>query len=640
MSRAPVRAFISYTHDTDDHRRRIARLADRLVADGIDARLDRIGTGTPMGGWPAWMEEEIEAADFIVLVCTATYHERYKGKGDIMSGGLGGRWEASLVRDLLYMSPLERLHRFVPVLPRNSTVEDIPLPLRVRVTHYRLDDYGGLLRHLTGPGQVSAEPVGGHRSRKRRVADRTDEASMRFSDEIRDGYRRIHQRVETLTREQYAVIAQLHGRPRALISGTPGSGKTLVAAEKAIRLAHAGISTLFVCHNPLLAEWIGTLTEGAPVDVRSFEDLVHAIVSGTGVATEGWTNYSGPTKDQLGAAVELLSSRPPRYQAVVVDEGQDFADDWWPVVEACLPRVPDATLYVFFDDRQSLLPYRTGLPPAGWPLNLSRNCRNAGRVYDVMRRLSPNSPLPDQQLRDLGHVDFFHETKLRDAVIAALRWFDELEMLDGVAAVLGGGVAFEHSVLAHGPFIHGDPMDWQGSVRLEMRKLVGFWSERLREKGIDPIALWKLDQLSDAPMPGKADLGIVSTAATTLASAMPAAFATFERPPLRWRPVRASGVDSVVWRLRGHRPKASHRDILKCAEVWHLGRLGPIPGNSRFCPSCCELSRRRAGVLAWRDQGAGARRDTPTDAGGRSAVHASSVRRGVTGSLRSRGGLR
>ena len=48
----------------------------------------------------------------------------------------------------------------------------------------------------------------------------------------------------------------LSGLRRVRISGCAGSGETLVAAEKALRLARAGVTTLFLCHNPLLAEHV------------------------------------------------------------------------------------------------------------------------------------------------------------------------------------------------------------------------------------------------------------------------------------------------------------------------------------------------------------------------------------------------
>ncbi|HXR29859.1 MAG TPA: hypothetical protein VN752_01795, partial [Solirubrobacterales bacterium] len=192
-----------------------------------------------------------------------------------------------------------------------------------------------------------------------------------------------------------------------------------MAAEKAIRLANAGIKTLLLCHNPLLAQWLAQLTSQSMVDVRAFEDLVGELAVDPQSAGR-WSNYSQPTSAQLEKALAGLLDGDPPFQAVIVDEGQDFADDWWPIVEACLPNSSESTLYVFFDERQSLLPNRMQLPPSGWPLSLSRNCRNAGRIYDVMRHLSPGSPLPDEKLRDLGHVEFFRSARLRDAVGEAL----------------------------------------------------------------------------------------------------------------------------------------------------------------------------------------------------------------------------
>ena len=59
--------------------------------------------------------------------------------------------------------------------------------------------------------------------------------------------------IEQLTEEQYVILDYLKRHRRAAISGSAGSGKTLVALEKAIRLYRDGFSVLFLCHNPYLA---------------------------------------------------------------------------------------------------------------------------------------------------------------------------------------------------------------------------------------------------------------------------------------------------------------------------------------------------------------------------------------------------
>lgn len=522
-------------------------------------------------------------ADFIVLICTAAYSARYKQEGDELEG-LGGRWEASLVRDLLYRTHWRRLWRFVPVLTRTSTIDDIPEPLQVRATHYQLSDYEGLFRHLTGQPAISKSPIGPLRKMPtrsgRRRKNQTAE-SPRFSPEITQQYLKIDQRVEELTTEQYGVITELHGRSRALISGTPGSGKTLVAAEKAIRLANAGIKTLLLCHNPLLAQWLAQLTSQSMVDVRAFEDLVGELAVDP-QSSGRWSNYSQPTNAQLEKALAGLRDGGPPFQAVIVDEGQDFADDWWPLVEACLPNSSESTLYVFFDERQSLLPNRIQLPPSGWPLSLSRNCRNAGRIYDVMRHLSPGSPLPDEKLRDLGHVEFFRAARLRDAVDEALKWCDSLGAVESLAAILGGGADFDDSVLARGPFAYEEPVSWQKFVRREMRRLTTGWSNELRSAGMDPDAVAALHGLSRSSRPTAADIRVVGNVAAVIAGVLSKKQAQFRRPDVRWKAIPISNTSQVNWRLRSPTPKTPRVEILNAfrCDVWT--RSLPEAGSVSF----------------------------------------------------------
>jgi hypothetical protein len=579
--RAP-RVFVSYTHDSDSHRRQVLDLVQRLRSDEIDARSDHFVDGTPDGGWPAWMEDEIAQATSMVLICTPTYYARYKQRGNEKSG-LGGRWEASLVRDLLYQTSPNDLGKFIPVLPSASSVDDIPDPLRVRVTHYSLSDYEGLLGHLTRRPATSIGRVrsaGRTQSTARPPSGSGDPPqSQAFSSAIKEQYRRIDQRVEMLTGEQFAVISELHGRSRALISGNPGSGKTLVAVEKAIRLADAGLKTLLLCHNPLLANWLSRLTAQSAVNVWAFEDLVRQLAFDP-EDVERWSNYSQPTSAQLEGALAALREQGAPFQAVIVDEGQDFADDWWPIVEACLSG--GSTLYVFFDERQSLLPGRIRLPAAGWPLTLSRNCRNAGQIYEVMRHLSPGSPPVDEGLRDLGQVAFFQATRLREAVEGALEWCESLGVLRSMVAVLGGGADFDDSVLAHGPFAYEEPIEWQLLVRREMRTLTATWGNELRSAGIEPKDLATLQGLSSGPSPSSEDIRVVRNAAATIAGTLQRRHSHFERPSVFWRAVPSGGSRAESLELRGRKGRTQALELLNAfrCDVW--AELLPRTGSVTF----------------------------------------------------------
>ena len=65
------KVFISYSHDSPEHAERVLDLSDRLRQDGIDCHIDQYEVSPPEG-WPRWMEDRIEWADFVLVVCTET----------------------------------------------------------------------------------------------------------------------------------------------------------------------------------------------------------------------------------------------------------------------------------------------------------------------------------------------------------------------------------------------------------------------------------------------------------------------------------------------------------------------------------------------------------------------------------------
>ena len=118
----PVRVFISYSHDSAEHRDRILALANRMRGEGIDCRIDRF-VESPSEGWPLWMQDQIEQADAVLVVCTETYERRASGK-EVPGRGLGARWEGAIIMQQLY----ERVSsEFVPVVVFGADVEHIPV---------------------------------------------------------------------------------------------------------------------------------------------------------------------------------------------------------------------------------------------------------------------------------------------------------------------------------------------------------------------------------------------------------------------------------------------------------------------------------------------------------------------------------
>lgn len=138
-------------------------LANRLRQDGIDALVDQYAPNPPQG-WPRWMEHEIQAADFVLLVCTETYRRRVEGR-EQAGKGRGVVWEGNLIYNLLYPEDAE-VQRFIPVLFADGQHSTIPLPLS-GLTHYRVDTeqgYEELLRYLTNQPGTPIPPLGQRRS--------------------------------------------------------------------------------------------------------------------------------------------------------------------------------------------------------------------------------------------------------------------------------------------------------------------------------------------------------------------------------------------------------------------------------------------------------------------------------------------
>lgn len=52
--RSPV-VFISYSHDSKEHARRVLALSDRLRDDGVDCTVDQYEQSPPEG-WQKWMD--------------------------------------------------------------------------------------------------------------------------------------------------------------------------------------------------------------------------------------------------------------------------------------------------------------------------------------------------------------------------------------------------------------------------------------------------------------------------------------------------------------------------------------------------------------------------------------------------------
>lgn len=78
------KAFISYSHDSQEHKKWVLDLATRLRNNGVDAILDQWDL-KPGDDLPHFMERGLASADRVLMVCT----ERYVEKANSGAGGVG-----------------------------------------------------------------------------------------------------------------------------------------------------------------------------------------------------------------------------------------------------------------------------------------------------------------------------------------------------------------------------------------------------------------------------------------------------------------------------------------------------------------------------------------------------------------------
>lgn len=228
--------------------------------------------------------------------------------------------------------------------------------------------------------------------------------SRDFSSHLQNQMALLNKSIDQLTQEQLDVMNSIRHRKRMAIAGCAGSGKTLLAVEKAIRLDNAGMQTLFLCHSSFLADYVRKLMKGTQVKVVDFTTWI-ANLSGNKEYSETWSQHVEPSSKNLDLAFDNLLSTKSRYDAIIVDEGQDFREIWWTLIEAGLNSAEHGILYIFHDDNQTLLPQRAKYPIHEAPFFLTKNCRNSGEVFDMVSRFHPQAPHIVDSLQGLGIVN-------------------------------------------------------------------------------------------------------------------------------------------------------------------------------------------------------------------------------------------
>jgi hypothetical protein len=210
---------------------------------------------------------------------------------------------------------------------------------------------------------------------------------------------------DILTERQAVILDAIRLITRVEVRGGAGSGKTFMAVEQARRLGNEGQRVALLCYSHGLASYLKRITKNwsrrqQPGYVGEFHTLgIH------------WGAPQGPDEaDRTEATAQFFEHDLPklmlelatnldigqRFDSIVIDEAQDFADSWWDPVLAALKDPDTGGIYVFSDEGQRVFD-RQGTPPVPLvPLILDQNIRNTRQIATAFQ------PLVDHPMRYLG----------------------------------------------------------------------------------------------------------------------------------------------------------------------------------------------------------------------------------------------
>lgn len=203
---------------------------------------------------------------------------------------------------------------------------------------------------------------------------------------------------DRLTQEQSTILHVTRLLTRVEVRGGAGSGKTVLALQQAKELTRGrgdrkAQRVALLCYSIGLAEYLKRqVASWSRKERPAFVGTFHEFGKQWG-APDGDREDSTFWEERLPRLMADLASDLPdthKYDAVIVDEAQDFADSWWSPVLKALRDEEQGGLHVYSDENQRIFA-RFGRPPVQLvPLVLDHNLRNTKQIHESFGPLAPS----------------------------------------------------------------------------------------------------------------------------------------------------------------------------------------------------------------------------------------------------------
>lgn len=310
-----------------------------------------------------------------------------------------------------------------PYLPRDLVIDRNDLAsaatcIRKAIEEHGNDqgrDYGHGSRPLTAAGLTSIVDIFGTQ-----MPSQAEALQAPLDDEHRLGH---------LTRDQGRFLDVFEHYPRLTATGGAGSGKTWLALEVARRCARRGDRVALVCRSWGLSRYLERVVEHwDPRDRPAFVGVPQQLLRSWGVNPDPDVS-TDPVEywdHELPHRLYAVAVRRPDvecFDAVLVDEAEEFDEAWWSALVEMLREPQTGSLCAFTDNGHSDEWRRAGAPIDVAPIELGENVRSSRQIARLTGSFALGEVLPRGRKRaGVRFVDVpaaYAET-IADAAVEAL----------------------------------------------------------------------------------------------------------------------------------------------------------------------------------------------------------------------------
>ncbi len=211
---------------------------------------------------------------------------------------------------------------------------------------------------------------------------------------LKDKLKQLNKEIGQYDKHQIQILDQ-RKEPRLIVEGRAGTGKSLLAAEKSRRFSKEFDKILIICgaNKPFAKHMTRELEKYNNIDVNYFSGLCKDLYDKA--------NFTSDEKDEIVKDRHLrhpyevhqlmlekaIEKTRIKYDALVVDEGQDINKSQWDSLLMILKDPFKSPVYIFHDNNQKIYhKSKLDLPDfPQYPHLLDKNYRNTKYIFNTQK---------------------------------------------------------------------------------------------------------------------------------------------------------------------------------------------------------------------------------------------------------------